>query len=971
MSVSFSPRGGDLSVSFAAATPEATGETLAPGAASTVARPLRLASDKDMVIPEWKLDESAIKAVGFVGGQHAEISPIETVGKTTLSDTSLGLLPQELLEHNPSQIMTIAAFRSEEEHLRNSSPASLDRSTETVIRKPLDPHVTATLKQLVLHEESNEEQLEKTAESTMPVLPQKYLLPSPKIDDTLDERFSDFSDKPGSHLSSNHQRSLEEVFDFSDAPAQEFSHDFVEEAFGSKTKDNLTFIDAEERENQDKFRFIQEENMESPPNTYNLTGFSEVFSEKSSYDSVLEYLRSGTSRLGKSFDESGSLTSSKRPTFGFTDGISSPVHRPVAAISPATSQSWTTVSDQNSSDKSSPAPSKDVKEAKESIAAPVEVESESKDSVEEIDPPETRIEDHQIDFKDKTLEETIHETLLQTSGISADFKLIERILAAAPSGKDPKFYANLVLREMAAEQQKEDDKVVDSPSAFLPSFLEISQDVENITKENDLTPKIKKSFRHSSPIKEPLKPRNSFNVSCGLPKKLFQEEKSLTPEFPLKSDKAAMHWLDVPTSEDQFIVLVNTANSYLSVRLILRNSPAFYFRENWANKRAHSHSNVLDVRLPPGGKRDVFLTFTPQTSGEFYKGILVLKPQSKNQSKKSLKGVVPLVGFGGKAKIELMRLPEKSKDGIIRANHLQFEARNSGDSTGFIKVAVFSDQNLKYALGQDTVNIENEISVLRPGQKVMVRVSSACFLADTVYVVVIHGSDLARKVYCKTRKNDDSLLQHLMLGQQDFECPGYDGIPEELQRISAKDSSHFYEKVKWESFAVHFTENQRQSATPTFVQPQVEETFNESAFLTEDSMAKPFNEFEMALQTPSQPVLLETKGKMDVRKVPKKHHRKGIYIDNETVFFPLVEIGQQSTAKLSVHNRTEKVVNFEVSSLQPPFYNYHEQVEVKPRHYLNIPIRYSPRAGIMHEAEIKLTSREKSLTATLIGKVKV
>ena len=92
-------------------------------------------------------------------------------------------------------------------------------------------------------------------------------------------------------------------------------------------------------------------------------------------------------------------------------------------------------------------------------------------------------------------------------------------------------------------------------------------------------------------------------------------------------------------------------------------------------------------RLPPGGKRDVFVTFQPDKPGHCFEASLIVKPQSR--SKVSLKGVIPLVAFSGKAHINLATgaghklTPEISTNG----RELAIQASNSGDTTGFVKVS--------------------------------------------------------------------------------------------------------------------------------------------------------------------------------------------------------------------------------------------------------------------------------------------
>ena len=65
-------------------------------------------------------------------------------------------------------------------------------------------------------------------------------------------------------------------------------------------------------------------------------------------------------------------------------------------------------------------------------------------------------------------------------------------------------------------------------------------------------------------------------------------------KFPLECNKTALHWLDVATSEEQFLVLRNTrTDSHLSVKLIIRGlyKEAFTFKENWSKSRPS-----LDIR---------------------------------------------------------------------------------------------------------------------------------------------------------------------------------------------------------------------------------------------------------------------------------------------------------------------------------------------------------------------------------------
>ena len=67
-----------------------------------------------------------------------------------------------------------------------------------------------------------------------------------------------------------------------------------------------------------------------------------------------------------------------------------------------------------------------------------------------------------------------------------------------------------------------------------------------------------------------------------------------------------------------------------------------------------------------------------------------------------------------------------------------------------------------------------------------------------------------------------------MLGQQAFDCSAdvRMSLPVELARVSTKDTAHFYDKVKWQSHSLTFTQPIRPQS-PTFLVPHVEETFNQ------------------------------------------------------------------------------------------------------------------------------------------------
>ena len=58
--------------------------------------------------------------------------------------------------------------------------------------------------------------------------------------------------------------------------------------------------------------------------------------------------------------------------------------------------------------------------------------------------------------------------------------------------------------------------------------------------------------------------------------------------------------------------------------------------------------------------------------------------------------------------------------------------------------------------------------------------------------------------------------------------------------------------------------------------------------------------------------------------------------------------------------------------MESPFKGYHERVQVKPKHYLNIPLRYSPTQHGVHFANLSLknVSNGQVFIAKLVGKTR-
>ena len=86
-------------------------------------------------------------------------------------------------------------------------------------------------------------------------------------------------------------------------------------------------------------------------------------------------------------------------------------------------------------------------------------------------------------------------------------------------------------------------------------------------------------------------------------------------------------------------------------------------------------------------------------------------------------------------------------------------------------------------------------------------------------------------------------------------------------------------------------------------------------------------------------------------------------------------LGSSSVAKVTLHNRSREVATFEVSPVVngAPFKGYHKVVQVKAKHYLSIPMRYSPTEHGVHVADLKLKNIANGhvFVARLIGKTRI
>lgn len=545
---------------------------------------------------------------------------------------------------------------------------------------------------------------------------------------------------------------------FDDAPPQNYDEmNVCDDDFVGEDVD----LDAEELENLDKYRFIQEENMSVV--SHHLTcsshqgqwaGYSRLLPQLPSSDSceqssssssssggndeasvhskgdegasncdpsglqptvgeMASYFNLGSSRIGDSLGNDGlEGQTQQRPTFGFDEPIESPKRTfQLPLLSPDCGEDETPPDGQ---------PEGQTRSDQRGNAA--------------------AIKDHGDDGP-PILDRTVHDTLLIEDGVDADFRTIALVLQKATPGHDARHYANLVLAELFPDD-KGTKRRLDAKEAlaqWLPSFIEesacVDDDDTSAWSQQSKAVRDQSSvsargvLRHSSPIKARIKVDRSRIVDP-------------SSSFPLLSDRASLNWYSVPfgsSGEDVSVTLKHVDQGQtlpLRVRLIVRDSEEFFFKENHHLNNHAVRPHFLDVVIPVGGTRKVAITYRPSArTANPSRGKLTLKPQlQQRQGQACFKAVIPLTGYKGKPDIQahcngtLLRNAALSEEGWFQnrwkmssCGRMALRLKNSGDAVGFFKLAAFRDPGLEeqVLLGTEELTfVSKEVSSSSSGQSV-------------------------------------------------------------------------------------------------------------------------------------------------------------------------------------------------------------------------------------------------------------
>lgn len=97
--------------------------------------------------------------------------------------------------------------------------------------------------------------------------------------------------------------------------------------------------------------------------------------------------------------------------------------------------------------------------------------------------------------------------------------------------------------------------------------------------------------------------------------------------------------------------------------------------------------------------------------------------------------------------------------------------------------------------------------------------------------------------------------------------------------------------------------------------------------------------------------------------------KKSVLLERDIIHFPTVTMKKgTSVAKVTIKNKTEKSVKFQIEPLEAPFENNHTEIEVKPHYYLSVPIIFRPTFDLQKgTANLVLKNSELTLTAQLVG----
>ena len=439
------------------------------------------------------------------------------------------------------------------------------------------------------------------------------------------------------------------------------------------------------------------------------------------------------------------------------------------------------------------------------------------------------------------------------------------------------------------------------------------------------------------------------------------------------------------STQEQFLTLRNKLKDQsLKVSLQIRNDCykefSFSKTEDCGDYLVKNDSTII-VTLAPSGQRDVFLNFIPKSQNiqKQSKAELVIKPQglSKLEGGKNMKSKIQLQAWKYgicSTNIYLNKeLLQFDKTLHVTGTTVQFMVKNDGVCDSFFKVSVLNNiQHIQFVLEKSQ---QKSVKIILPERE--------CTLA------VFSGPEITRQLFksCTFGANNSFLLG------QDFKSY-FEGEDKTCQTtFKYRDLKHFFNNIQRKIVKIQMI------SEPSFVTLNAEEDFSEFEITnqtknhhiftheqTKQTKTKHTIDFEQSTQShfkynmqleyfeqtdTSQLTSSEPNKSQQTIDFGQTKNKRTIKLDRETIHFPTVrKMNDSSVAKITLKNRTEKVGRYHINSLESPFENYHNDVEVKPHFYLSIPIRFKPTEDNMHcEVTVMLTNIETGdvLKANLVA----
>ena len=360
--------------------------------------------------------------------------------------------------------------------------------------------------------------------------------------------------------------------------------------------------------------------------------------------------------------------------------------------------------------------------------------------------------------------------------------------------------------------------------------------------------------------------------------------------FPIVSNRLQISWFSFDRkSDEQFLTLRNDwSEKTVRVSLFIKEeTKSFTFSQISACDSEDSdhwkNGQALDISIGPKCTRDIFIGFRNNSPGlAHFKGDLIIKPHglTKNEANRALKSKVHLQAFTFESfRLSIFINEEPLKDTFkYDENEIRIKVKNVGHSDAYFTL---ESHKIQFVLSQH----EERRFKLNLNE-----VSNQ--------MIFVYGPEITRKIVQSCHE------KYLKSDEKSFQSSFDNEKPTNISyRFDKHDLKYFHKNFKSETINIEIIKD-----VSFFNLPMIDD----SKLSTVSSIA------------------------------PKKSKPK-VWLDNSNVYFPTVtQKNGTSLAKVTIKNKTNEPISFQIQPLEAPFENHHSEVTVKPRFYLSIPILFRP-----------------------------